>query len=168
MRFQNLLLFLLLVQLHTITFILSLTHHRLRHKHWSLEGRQMNEIRDAFYEYRKTIVRRPIEVQSPDEPKQQMMESSEWTDMLRKRHNEHELTQHGITHHAKNDEHFMVRHKRVHKSTTRAPPTTTTTTTIDQNVKDYDEEYDDDDDDNVTNLRVNDDGDIRIRSQRVS
>ena len=123
-------------------------HHKHRHKHQilaNIDSNELNEIREAFDDYRKSVQYRDriseeaVNINSLNEeeetvPAQNYLQSS------------------------------MQRHKRVH-TTTRM--TSTSTTTTPKSVDNYDEEYEDDDND--TNRRANDDARVQVqRRQQVS
>jgi hypothetical protein len=124
--------------------------HKIRHKHNLLQfdDRRVNEIREAFYDY-KNVVQKPKisydEVVKLKPLRHHRRHDKRFEEELKMSENK---DRNGETSIASTQGH-MVRYKRVH---TTEPTTQRTTKKFSDN---YDEEYDDDEDDK-TNLRVND------------
>lgn len=121
------------------------SHHKVRHKHNSLhfDDRRVNEIREAFYDY-KSVVQKP-KMTYEDAVKLKPLRHHQKIDKKElnlfadgDRYGETSIASEG----------HMTRYKRVH--TTEA----TTRRTTEKFSDNYDEEYDDEDD--KGNLRVND------------
>lgn len=138
--------------------ISSANHHKIRHHHkhkhkqiLAIDSNELNEIREAFDDYRKSVQYRD-KISEEAQPHRKHHEQTYNT-----LNDEEETVPAQSYQHNAN---AMLRHKRVH-TTTRM---TTTTPKSDNN---YDELYDDDDND--TNRRANDDAHVQsARSGQVS
>jgi hypothetical protein len=125
-------------------------HHKVRHKHnlLSLRGNHVNDIREAFDEYRSVIHR----AQPPhDQPSSEDYENLENYLALHSQPAKHH-TKHVTARPSLSGEHF-ARSKRLY--TSRKP--VATTTSAPKSFDNYDEEYDDEDPGNRRTERLGDD-----------
>jgi hypothetical protein len=170
----------LLFTIASTSAILSQKHHKVRHKHNSLNlrGNHVNEIREAFDEYRSVVHKTKNQNESKHRQIKDRNASDEYDDMINDYLKFEKPSSWGATksdgspplkHHAHSSSsiskpvpfssgtsEYFYRQKRVFTSTT---PTTTTTqkaTTTIRSIDNYDDEYEDDDND-ASNRRLNDD-----------
>ncbi|CRL08006.1 CLUMA_CG020880, isoform A [Clunio marinus] len=152
----------LIITLMSLASAVVTTHHKARHKHnlLNFRGNDINEIREAFDQYRSVIHKTKLH------DKLESISSVYDEDSI----NEHDYDFKAVKKNMKFDarkshvsstgfknypaidlgsNEMFVRNKRIHTSTRR------TTTTV-KSIDNYDEEYDDDDND-TTNRRLNDD-----------
>lgn len=162
--------------------VASQKHHKVRHKHnsFGLRDNHVNEIRDAFDEYRhvlRTTKRQDKLMEYPEIP--DIDQSDEYGDAIDKNSHKYnswessklrgDATKHKqsvqtsfhkqqaikLTPASSNE--YFLRNKRVY-ITTKASTTQRTTTTL-KPIDNYDEEYEDDNND-TTNRRLNDDAEV--------
>lgn len=152
-------------------------HHKVRHKHNILHFRDnhVNEIREAFDDYKNTVYK----------PKGSRVSFNDAIKLKSLRHHgkNHEKLNDDLTESASDDRivndetsltypkgeniQFMTRYKRVHETETTTK--TTTTTQAAENLSDnYDEEYDDDEAGEKKNMRVSDGSGVKVQVSCVT
>lgn len=133
-------------------------HHKVRHKHntFNLRGNHVNEIREAFDEYRSALRRAHSQNKLQPYPSINLSEAYDDLDGSFLSHKSSASGESDRRRHPGAASDLFLRNKRVHTTATTPRTTSTSTTTI-KSIENYDEEYDDDNDNDTTNRRLNDD-----------
>lgn len=168
----------MLKSFYSLTLLLSLLsliagqkYHKVRHKHNLLSLRHVNEIREAYHDYRSTIDKDHLPGVLP---------KNAFINEHSLRHN-NKLHQQQQQHHLRHEtleaakrapeidslstkRTYFLRNKRLHNAAAETTSSTTRKTITTKSVVSYDDEYDDEDD--ATDRRLNDDASIVPRNNR--
>lgn len=156
--------FWLLITIASVAAI-SQKHHKVRHKHntFSIRGNHVNEIREAFDEYRNVLHKTHSQNMLKPYPTISLSDAYDDLDGNFLSHKPPASEESRLSHESQKDNvrrkypgasnELFLRNKRVYTTSTTPRATTTTIKAIEN----YDEEYDDDNDNDITNRRLNDD-----------
>lgn len=138
-------------------------HHKVRHKHnlMHFNDRHVNEIREAFDDYKNSVQNMKTNFDDVKTLKNHRKIDEKLSDELTEFASD-DRVMNGETSIA-NQQQLMTRYKRVHTTETTTQRTTTTVTSKLSEIN-YDEEYDDDDDDGEkTSRKTNNESGVKVQ-----